>query len=80
MEIHCIYTYEDSTMKCTKHCLKKKEEQEGEWKCNGGGEMVQGTMYAYMELPQWNPLTLLICNNSKIKLKKKRLSSKGTYN
>jgi hypothetical protein len=32
MEVHYIYTYEDSAMKLTKCCLK--EEGEGEWEHN----------------------------------------------
>jgi hypothetical protein len=42
-----LHTYEDSVMKPLKHCLKK-----GEWKYNGGGELVQGTLYACIELSQ----------------------------
>jgi hypothetical protein len=34
---------------------------------NGGGELVQDTVYTCMELPQWNPLILLMCANSKIR-------------
>jgi hypothetical protein len=37
-------------MKPTKHCLKGGEEGEGECEYNGGGELVQGTLYACMEL------------------------------
>jgi hypothetical protein len=44
--------FEDSIMKPTKHCLKKREEREGRWEYNGGGELVQGTLYPSMELSQ----------------------------
>jgi hypothetical protein len=39
------------------------------------GEDVQGTLYARMELQQWNPLTLLMYDQSKNqkKIKKKVL-------
>jgi hypothetical protein len=30
MEVHCIYTHEDSIMKSTKHCLKGGGERERE--------------------------------------------------
>jgi hypothetical protein len=33
MEVYCIYTYKDSIMKLTEHCLKG-EESEGEWEYN----------------------------------------------
>jgi hypothetical protein len=54
-------------MKHTKHCLKRGEEKGREWKYNGGYELVQGTLYACMELSQWNSLILLKYANSKIK-------------
>jgi hypothetical protein len=31
-----------------------------------GGELVQGTLYASVELSQWNPLVLLMYANEKI--------------
>jgi hypothetical protein len=46
------------------------EEGEKEWEYNGGGDLVQGTLYAWMELSQRNPLELLMHGNSKIKFKK----------
>jgi hypothetical protein len=39
-------------MKPTKH-LKMEEEREGEWKYNGGSELIQGTLYTCMDLSQW---------------------------
>jgi hypothetical protein len=33
----------------------------------GGGGLVQSTLYTCMELSQWNPLILLMYDNSKIK-------------
>jgi hypothetical protein len=45
MKVCYIYTYEDSVMKPTKYCLKR-----GRQKYNGGGELVQGTLYECMEL------------------------------
>jgi hypothetical protein len=41
------------------------EEGEKEWEYNGGGDLVQGTLYAWMELSQRNPLELLMHGNSK---------------
>lgn len=52
MEVGYIYTHASSTVRPTKHCLKGKEEVEVEWKYNGGGDLVQGTLYPWMELPQ----------------------------
>lgn len=50
MEVHYKYTYENSIMKPTTHCLKKEGEEEGkgEWKWKGEGELVHGTLYACM--------------------------------
>jgi hypothetical protein len=51
MEVHCIDTYEDSTMKPTKHCLQVREEG----KRNGNIvelELAQGTPHACMESSQ----------------------------
>jgi hypothetical protein len=50
VEVRCIYTYEDSTMKPTKHYLKEGKEEEGEWEYNRRGELIQGILYAYVEL------------------------------
>jgi hypothetical protein len=51
MEVHYIYTYEDSIMKPTKHCLKRMEKRR-EKKVNEGGKPVQSTLYTSMELSQ----------------------------
>jgi hypothetical protein len=51
MEVHCIYTDEDSIMKPAKHCLKEWRRMR-EWKYNGGGELVQGPLYTCMEFLQ----------------------------
>jgi hypothetical protein len=42
-----IYTYENSIMKPTKHCLKEVEEEK--WEYNEGSELVQGILYAWIE-------------------------------
>jgi hypothetical protein len=47
MEVHYMYTYEDSIMKML--FAKVGEEKEGERENNGGGELVQGTLYACVE-------------------------------
>jgi hypothetical protein len=44
-----------------------RREGEKEWKYNGGNQLVQSTLYAYMELPQWNPFVLLTQENLQIK-------------
>jgi hypothetical protein len=44
------HAQEDSLMKPTKHCLKKGEGR-GKWEHNGGGELVQSTLYTHMESP-----------------------------
>jgi hypothetical protein len=46
-----IYTYEDSIMKRTEHCLKEGEEGGGEQEYNRS-ELVQSTLYACVKLPQ----------------------------
>jgi hypothetical protein len=66
MEVCCIYTYEDSIT----HQILFERGEEGELAYNGGSELVQGTLYACMELSQWNPLILLIYDKSKIKIKR----------
>jgi hypothetical protein len=43
--------YQDSRMKPTKCCSKEGEEGEGDWDYNGG-ELVQRTLYACIELSQ----------------------------
>jgi hypothetical protein len=48
-----------------------------EWKLNGGGELVQSTLYACIELPQWNSLVLLVYDNSKIKLRTGKKKNTG---
>jgi hypothetical protein len=53
MKVHYTHTYEDSIMKSTKHCLKKGgKRDERKWKYNGRGELVQSTLYVYIELSQ----------------------------
>jgi hypothetical protein len=42
VEVHNIYTCEDSIMKLSKPCLEKGRRGRGERKYNGGGELVQG--------------------------------------
>jgi hypothetical protein len=44
IEIYYMYIFEDSIMKSTKHCIKKRRET-GEWEHNGGGELLQTTLY-----------------------------------
>jgi hypothetical protein len=51
----------------THRCLKEREEREGEWEFNGGGELVQEILYACIKLLQLNPLILFMCDKSKIK-------------
>jgi hypothetical protein len=58
-----IYTYEDNIRKPTKLCWKSGEKRGGEWKYKGWGELVQGVLYACMELSQSNPLILLMYAN-----------------
>jgi hypothetical protein len=50
-ELKVLYTctYKDSIIKATKYCLKRREQ---EWKYNGRGELVQGTLHMCMELSQ----------------------------
>jgi hypothetical protein len=48
IEVCYIYIYEESIMKSTEHCLKGWKEKEGELKHNGGGELVQGTLYTHI--------------------------------
>jgi hypothetical protein len=50
------HTYEDRTMKPTKHCLKKVERETGNENIMEVAEYVHGTLYACMELSQWHPL------------------------
>jgi hypothetical protein len=52
IKIYYICIYENSIMKATKHCLKKQGGRREEWECNGEGELLQGTLYPRMELPQ----------------------------
>jgi hypothetical protein len=47
--------------------FEKGGEGEREWKCNGRGVLVQGTLYVCMELSQWDPLQWLMYANSKVK-------------
>jgi hypothetical protein len=62
MEAHCMYAYEDSIMKPTKHCLKHGGMKRGELEYNGGGKLVQSIPYVCMELLQCNLLVLLMYN------------------
>jgi hypothetical protein len=48
IEVHFIYTYEDSIMKPTKHCLEKGIMEI--YIYSGGGELVQSTLYKCKEL------------------------------
>jgi hypothetical protein len=48
IELHYIYTHEDSIVKLTRHCLKK----ESKWKYNGEGELTQVPLEVCMELSQ----------------------------
>jgi hypothetical protein len=61
MEVHYIYTYEDSIMKSYKCCLEKgrggRERMGLQWR----HKHAQGTLYAYMGLSRWN-------DNSKVKI------------
>jgi hypothetical protein len=41
LKVYYMHMYEDSIMKPTKYCLK--------WEYNGGGELVQGKLYASMK-------------------------------
>jgi hypothetical protein len=54
MRVRCIYSYGDSRMKPSKHCLKKGERRKGEW----GGGLVQGTLYrcteSHNEIPSYS--------------------------
>jgi hypothetical protein len=52
MEVHYMYTYEDSKIKPIKRHLKRGEEGRRVMQLNGGAEHVQGTLYTCMELPQ----------------------------
>jgi hypothetical protein len=36
------------------------QEGEEEWEYSGGNELVQGTLYAYIELSQWSPSLCMI--------------------
>jgi hypothetical protein len=68
MEVHYVYTYEDSIMKPTNECLKK-----GEW--GGNGNIMEGVNLfrvccMCVEWSQWNPLTLLMHANWKMKMRK----------
>jgi hypothetical protein len=63
--------YEDKIMESTKHLEKGGKKSEEEWKYNGGIELVQGTLNAWMELSQWIALILLMYANSKTKFKKR---------
>jgi hypothetical protein len=56
----------DSIMKSTKN-YKSGGGRKEEWAYNGGGELVQSTLYTCMEIAQLNPLILLMCANSKDK-------------
>jgi hypothetical protein len=49
-EVYYIYAYEDSIMKPTILCMKKKGG--GEWEYKGSGELVQGILYACVKLSQ----------------------------
>jgi hypothetical protein len=46
-----MLAYENSRMKPNKHCLKEGRGKK-EWDYNGEGELVQGTLWTYMELTQ----------------------------
>jgi hypothetical protein len=52
--VYFIYLYEKRTMKPVESFYIGGEGDEGEWWW--GGEPNQGTMQAYMEMSQWNPL------------------------
>jgi hypothetical protein len=47
-----VKTYAESITKPTKDYLKKEEGGGGEWKYNGRGELVHGTLYTFMEWSQ----------------------------
>jgi hypothetical protein len=52
MEVHCMYTNEDSTMKPTKHIHKGEKGEE--WKY-GGDELVQSTVCMYRMITMKSP-------------------------
>jgi hypothetical protein len=52
MEIHYICTYEDSKMRPTKHGLKNWGRERGGIKYNGTVNLLEGSLYLCMELPQ----------------------------
>jgi hypothetical protein len=68
MYIHiCVYLclYEDCKWN-PPNTVWKGEERQREWEYNGGGELVQSTLFSCMELSQWNPLVLFMYTNTKI--------------
>lgn len=66
MEVCNIDTYEDTTMKPSKHWKRWGKGRTGEY-----NEGVQGTLHICIELSQWDPLLLLVNDNSKIKFLKR---------
>jgi hypothetical protein len=79
MEVHYMYTYEDSKIKPIKRHLKRGEEGRRVMQLNGGAEHVQGTLYTCMELPQWNLHIWLMYNKSEIKNNWKYMCYMYTY-
>jgi hypothetical protein len=49
IDIHYIYTYEDSKMKSTKHCLKDEGREREGTGIQRKGKLIQGTLYACIE-------------------------------
>jgi hypothetical protein len=50
--MYFIYMFEDKTLKPVKIIWSKGSENDG----GGGAEPNQGTLQAYMEMSEWNPL------------------------
>jgi hypothetical protein len=75
MGVYCIYTYEDSTMKPTKHCLKGRKRERGigiRWR---GGTCSRYTVHMHGIITMKFPCIIVYDKPKKINFLKKKIKS-----